>query len=380
MRTLKPNTPFPVTGYFGPDYFCNRDQETKQLINACKSGVNITLFSIRRIGKTGLIKHLYHHLHLKSKTVTIYLDIQGTSCFSDFVDAVAGAVIQACDENTNYGKKILKFMRSFNPLITIDPLTGIPQASIQFNSTSHQENSLKNILRLIDEQKFRTVIAIDEFQQIDNYPEKNTEALLRSEIQHLKNTSFIFSGSQQHLLADMFGNAKRPFFASSQMVKLDKLSEADYAPFIAKKFDQVKIAIDSKEINQILQWTKCYTFYTQFLCNRLYLINKKKITSKLINEVMYSILKENETLYYNYRDILTTAQWKFISALAKESRVYSPTSGQFIATYDLKTPAMVKRSLDSLLEKEMIYKDTDSEGKNYYEVYDLFLSRWLERL
>ncbi len=56
------------------------------------------------------------------------------------------------------------------------------------------------------------IVAIDEFQQILKYPEKNVEAMLRTHIQHGKNTQFIYAGSQRHLMENMFFSASRPLF------------------------------------------------------------------------------------------------------------------------------------------------------------------------
>jgi hypothetical protein len=42
------------------------------------------------------------------------------------------------------------------------------------------------------------------------------------------------------------------------------------------------------------------------------------------------------------------------------------------------SPASSKRAFDALIEKEMIYEENDENGL-YFSVYDLFLSRWLEK-
>ena len=95
---------------------------------------------------------------------------------------------------------------------------------------------------------------------------------------------------------------------------------------------------------------------------------------------MYRILQEQEAVFFTYRDLLTGPQWKLLVAIGKEKRVYKPTAQQFILDYRLGTPASVKRSLDALLTKEMVYREREEEGVSYLEVYDLFLSRWIERL
>jgi AAA+ ATPase superfamily predicted ATPase len=61
--------PFPSSVYKGPEYFCNRVAETKQMNQLIKNGVHIALFSIRRLGKTGLIHHVFHTHKNNSKMV-----------------------------------------------------------------------------------------------------------------------------------------------------------------------------------------------------------------------------------------------------------------------------------------------------------------------
>ena len=76
------NNPFLLSGYKSPDYFCNRTKETEKIRNAIKNGRNITLISPRRMGKTGLIRHVFH---LINKDVTCYyLDVYKTQSLSDF--------------------------------------------------------------------------------------------------------------------------------------------------------------------------------------------------------------------------------------------------------------------------------------------------------
>ena len=65
--------PFTLKDYAGPEYFCNRINETKRLINAVENQRNFTLSSIRKMGKTGLIHHVFNQLD-KTKKVDIKKD------------------------------------------------------------------------------------------------------------------------------------------------------------------------------------------------------------------------------------------------------------------------------------------------------------------
>ena len=41
MAAYRLDNPFPEYGYFGPEYFCDREQETEQLTEALLNGSNI---------------------------------------------------------------------------------------------------------------------------------------------------------------------------------------------------------------------------------------------------------------------------------------------------------------------------------------------------
>ena len=86
--------PFPITAYKGPEYFCDRKAETGQLKEALLNGRNITLFSPRRMGKTGLIHHLFHGLE-NSRVNVIYADILGTEDMNGLINKLANAVLPA---------------------------------------------------------------------------------------------------------------------------------------------------------------------------------------------------------------------------------------------------------------------------------------------
>lgn len=54
MSKLKLDNPFVVTGYFGPEYFCDREEETGSLISALSNGWNVSLISLEGWGRLDL--------------------------------------------------------------------------------------------------------------------------------------------------------------------------------------------------------------------------------------------------------------------------------------------------------------------------------------
>jgi len=57
--------PFLINTYHSPDYFCDREEETKMLMDNILNQSNTAFFAQRRIGKTALIQHVFYHLKKK---------------------------------------------------------------------------------------------------------------------------------------------------------------------------------------------------------------------------------------------------------------------------------------------------------------------------
>jgi len=370
--------PFHLKGYHGATLFCDREEETNLLIENANNGVNTTLLSVRRMGKTGLIHHVFSKLNKEKGWTCIYVDIYATQSLAEFTNQLASAILNTFPQSQNIGKRFINLIKGFSPTISYDPLTGVPEISLSYAQAKQYEHSLKGLFEFLEAQNTQVIIALDEFQQIVNYPEKNTEALLRTIIQSLKNVVFIFCGSHKHLLLEMFNSAKRPFFASTHPLYLASIPEKKYAKFIKRLFLKSKRSIDQESLDFILNWSRVHTYYTQAICNKIYAQNATDITIEDVYNACDSILKEQENIFFQYRNLLTAAQWNLLKAIGKENKVYQPTGSEFIEKYQLGNPSSVKRSLEALQDKEMVLRETTEES-DYYPVQDCFLSRWLQR-
>ena len=215
------NNPFVVYGYKGAEYFCDRQKETEKMISSLHNERNITLVAPRRMGKTGLIHHVFHQMEEQYAEVKcFYLDIFATKNLEQMVQLMASEIIGKLDTVSQSAlRKVQEFFSSWRPTLTIDELTGIPSFSLDLKPSEGKE-SLKRIFEYLKQSGKRCYIAIDEFQQILSYPEDGVEAMIRSYIQFLPNVYFVFSGSQQHMMQEMFLSANRPFFQSSLVLSL----------------------------------------------------------------------------------------------------------------------------------------------------------------
>jgi hypothetical protein len=372
------NNPFIIYGYLSPEYFCDRNKEIKRLISAVENNRNITLQSMRRLGKTSLIHHMFYLLKSKRNYRTIYLDLQLTQNLNEFLNSAASALSKSMySKHIKLFKEFLNIFRSIKPAVTFDAKTGSPSIELGIQSAEQAQITADDIFKYLKEysRKYKIVVAVDEFQQILNYPEKNMEAILRSKIQDTPLVNFIFSSSTRHLMTEMFLSAKRPFYQSTEMMVLEKLDNKEYSEFIKNKFSEGKKEISLQNIMYILDRCSDYTFYVQVLCNRLYSSDYRRIDRNIIDEVLDNIINEYEQVYYSYKNLLTEYQWKVTHAVALEGNVNNPSSGEFISKYNLHAISSVRTAIKSLLDKEILYREND-----YYIVYDVFFRRWLEKL
>ena len=295
----------------------------------------------------------------------------------DFNQRLINTIVKTVEQENSAGKKIWAFVKNLRPIISYDNFTGLPQVTLSSDQQATKTN-LEAAFELLDSLQKKVVVIIDEFQQILEYPEKNFDNILRTIMQGLQNVVFIFSGSQQHLMNEMFANNKRPFYRSTQFLPLGKIDFDLYKNFIINKFKEAKKSIPEEIVRDILQWTERHTYFTQVVCSRIFALQTKKITDEIYKNELVLILKEQENVFFRYRSLLSPQQWLMLKAMAEEDIVYSVTNKNFIHKYNVSSSATAIKSLKALLEKEMIYEDFDDQGKKYYSVYDLFFKRWIQ--
>ncbi len=369
---MKPNNPFLISGYHSPEFFCDRETETETILEALHNGRNLTLIAPRRMGKTGLIRHAFYKLkEQESDIVTLYMDIYSTQSLGDFVRLFANTILGKLDSAPQKAmNRISKFIRSCRPFFTLDEFTGLPQVTIDLSPTE-EESTLKEIFEYLASSEKRCYIAIDEFQQITEYQDKGVEALLRSYIQFLPNVNFIFAGSKQHVMQEMFMSSKKPFYQSTQLLTIDTIDKDKYAHFAMNHFANHNTSLSEEIFYGIYEKFDGHTWYVQNLLNRLYGYNRD-IDTDLVEYANRQIISE---LSYFYADLLTAysaGHVRLLKAIAKEGCIKEVLSGDFISRHRLRAASSVNSALKKLLENELVYP-----SENGYIIYDRFMGEWL---
>lgn len=368
--------PFLTKGYSSPTYFCDRENETKTIVEALQNNRNITLYGRRKLGKTALIKHIFQNFD--KSYICIWADLLPAQNFSGMVNILANNIYTAIESNKSLTKKIYESFKTLRPVISYDELTGLPQVFLDTSKNKQLQKSFEGLIKLLKMFDKPVILALDEFQQILKFPENDTEAYLRTIIQDISEVSFIFSGSDQHILNQMFTSYDKPFYQMSQLIKLKRIDKEKYQEFIKHHFENGKKKIAGEEVDLILDWSNGITYYIQSICNRLYAKSEKSINRKLVLKTLNEILIEFEDSYYTIREMLTRQQWHLLKAIAKEGKVKRINSKAFMSKHGFFNASSINTTIKSLLKDQLIYKSID-EGEKLYEIQDIFLSKWLAK-
>lgn len=373
MKQLE--NPFVVYGYAGPEYFCDRKEETQDLISSLSNGRNVTLMSPRRMGKTGLICNVFHQLQQNNDVACFYIDIFSTKSLESFVKVFASAIVGKLDTPLQKAEGFLqRFFQGVRLSFSTDMLTGNPQVNLDFQP-EQTEATLEQVFAYLVQSKRECYIAIDEFQQILEYPETNVEALLRSYVQFCPNVHFIFSGSKQHLMTDIFASASRPFFQSTEKMYLYPIDKDVYYNFAVYWMSKKNISISKDIFYSIYEQFDGHTWYMQYILNILYVEAPEQISQQDVNNAIAYIMKRECELFQTSFDKLTDNQAALLQAIAKEGMVRSINANEFIRKYNLKGTSSVNKALEYLINKELAY-----HTPNGYIVYNRFFGLWLKNL
>lgn len=371
----KLDNPFVIQGYVGSQYFCDRERETTDLLQALRSGRNVSLISPRRMGKSGLIHHAFHKVGKESPEVKcFYLDIFHTRSLNDFIQTLANAVFGALDSKAERLWHILVATLSHcRPVLSTDSLTGAPTLTLDI-TPENEHRTLEDIFRYLNASGQRIYMAIDEFQQVAEYPEKGVEALLRSYIQQSPRLSFVFAGSKKHLMQQMFTMPQRPFYQSTQTLSLKEISQDRYLEFAQRMLKPYGKEITAEAFQYIYENVLGHTYYIQYWLSKTFDAKTDAIDLTTVKLVLDKILKEEDDNFFAYTSLLTSSQTRILRAIAQERRLSTPYSIEMVKRYDLPSTSTIRSAIKTLVDKEFLIDE-----RGVFSVYNRFFMLWLAR-
>lgn len=360
---MSKSNPFKFGTVVDEPYFINRKSELARVREILNSANHLILISPRRFGKTSLIKKALNNDERKN----IFLDIQLTNSIEDFAAQYLRRIYSLFPI-----ERIRKFILNFRvvPNIALNPVNN--DIEISFQTGNENQPILEDVLNLLEKlssPKQKTIVVLDEFQDIDRI-QKGLDRTLRSIMQNHQNINYIFLGSQESMMREIFEKKKSPFYHFGQLMYLNKIEPKHFLLFIQKELGQ--ICDDPMEIaNEIMSFTNGHPFYTQQLAYLTWNLisqgqNKNEVVEKAISETIQIHDLDFERLWLTFN----TTDKKVLTNLCAAG--HSPLSASGAQSIRIKASSTIFSSLKRLMENGYIIKT-----KGNYEIDDPFFREWI---
>lgn len=378
----KVTNPFIIRGAIPAPYFCDREQETEKLIRYLTNGNHIVLHAPRRIGKSKLIEHCFAQSEIKDKYYTIFVDILQTGNLQEFTYEFGKAVFET---TASIGSKMMKqfaqTVQSLRGEYSMDPFTGMPKFSMSIGHIENAVYTIEEVFRFLEQADKPCIVAIDEFQRIADYPEKNVEAILRTHIQRMHNCEFIFAGSDRHLLGQMFLDYNRPFYESATILTLEKIEKAKYNAFAVAHFKEFEKNISADDVDRVYDLFDGNTFAMQKTLHTAFSLTNSDGTCTLdtIRRAIDDIIEDNDFTYRTHLMNIGLSQKEVLYAIARSGVAMQITSANFVNKYRLGSSSSVQSAVRKLKADGWVAECMNEDGQKCYQLNDYFLMLWIQK-
>ena len=349
--------PFKFGTIVEDEYFTDRVNELEQIKQMLDSENHLVLISPRRFGKSSLVAKALQQIGRPSITI----DFMKVLNVEDLASQILRQVFRI--HKFEKIKHLMKFFRvvptlSYNPMTEGVDVSFVPSVD---KSSAMLEDSLE-LLEKVSSAKNRLIVVFDEFQEVNSI-DKTLAKQLRAIMQRQKGLNYIFMGSQESMMEEIFEKKKSPFFHFGERMNLKKIPYEDFYTYIESRLPDMPASQKAGITEEILKFTDVHPYYTQQLSAAVYnAIEYGKIKE---NPVAYAVKKQVEEHSLDYERLwanLNRTDRKVMIALANRS---NPMADRSVASSTLFS------SIKRLLKQGYVIKTTG------YELEDPFFGEWI---
>ncbi len=369
-------TPF-VFGKLATDKnFTDREEELHHLKQNFLSGINTLLISPRRWGKSSLVKKAGGEITKENLRIKIiYLDMFNIRTEEDFYKTLSEKIFkEVSGKMEDLIANTKRFLKQWSPKITFSPNAQQEFSfGLDWSEIKKQPDEILNLPETIAKEKdYKLIICIDEFQNIGFFDDPVAfQKKTRSFWQTHQRASYCLYGSKRHMLMEVFASPSMPFYKFGDLMFLNKIPEKYWKDFIRERFAATGKTITKKQASYIASLVENHPYYVQQLAQNCWLRSGKKITDKIIDEAIESLVLQLSLLFQNITERLTTSQMNFLLALV--DGVEKLTSNDTVSNYHLSSSSNVIQIRKALINKEIVDEQTSGKPEILDPVYKIWL-------
>lgn len=382
MKQEETSNPFIYGKVVEKGDFFDRGTERLRLTKLLQDRNNILITGDRRIGKTSLLLNSFNEIK-KSGALTFYFNLDPIISVKSFIERY-GAIFTQRQPIAKRAIGLLKSgLKGFGIDITLSD-DGSPIASINWKGPGNMDQqTIPQILdlpqQLAASLKQRFLICFDEFQVARNLDEVDLIAEMRAAFQHHNRITYVFMGSEAHILNQLFGSAQEKFFSAATKFHLGPISRSEFTRFIQSKFKERNVTVPNEVCDSICQWGEDIPSHIQHLCSALWNFlpeNRRTVLAESIKGILDNEINFNNNLYLQMWQSIGDAKDQMLLQRLARAKGVAVSSAEFCAPLPIN-PATVTRRLSKIASRTRgVLIHWRSSG---YAFSDPFFEEWVRQ-
>jgi len=349
--------PFKFGTIVEDEFFTDRVDELEHIKQLLDSENHLVLISPRRFGKSSLVARALQQLGRPS----ISIDFMKVLSVEDLAAQILRQVFRL-----HKFEKIKHFMKHFRvvPTLAFNPMTDGMDVSFVPSvgaSSAMLEDSLE-LLEKVSSAKNRLIVVFDEFQEVNSI-DKTLAKQLRAIMQRQKGLNYVFMGSQESMMEEIFEKNKSPFFHFGERMNLKKIPYDDFFSYVESRLPKMPAPQKASITEDILKFTGVHPYYTQQLAAAVY------------NAIEYGKVKETPVTYAVKRQVEEHSldyERLWANMNRTDRKVMLTLANRKNPITDRSVPASTSFSSIKRLMKQGFVIKTDC-----YELEDPFFGEWI---
>ena len=335
----------------------------------------------RRFGKTSLIKQVFEH---EKSFHYIYVDLRRATNLTSLANQILEKAYSfAGVENfmEQFKKSITGLLKTIQS-IKIDDIGEITLKHLENGITDEREyflHSLDVVEKISSKKELNIKFVLDEFQDILRISDDFILEQMRSVIQHHEAVTYVFLGSIESIMTNIFSSKASPFFLFARIMSLDGLDIDELYDYTKEVFDKQNIKYDDSLL-KMLQFLQGHPDYSAQVLQALYykgiVEELKMIDYDICLEVLTQVILENRAYLeelisktkqkkHHYEVLHSIANgysvelnskslYNIHSSLEEMGLIKNIQRGQY-AINDIFLEVLLQQKVEGLLLEEQIY-------------------------
>ena len=340
------------------EYFTDRTEELESIKQLLNSDNHLILISPRRFGKSSLVKRAVTQVARPCISLNLQMVVS--------VEGLAAMILKEVFKLHPW-EKLKHLLSSFRVVPTISTTPSGEAIDITFQATTDATVLIEDALQLVEkvsEKGESMVVVFDEFQELMGL-DKGIDKRLRAIIQNQRHVNYIFLGSQESMLTEIFERKRSPFYRFGVLMHLDRIPHSNFSQYISERLSDNFVS-KVNVVEQILATTRCHPYYTQQLAALVWdmLTYKKMNEAEVVDQAITTLVRTHdfdfERIWLNFNKTDRSILMGLVNSVQLANNRRLPTSTMY---------SSVKRLMQS---GYVIKLDT-------FEIEDPFFARWIRQ-